>query len=225
MQRPRNPCTRKRLRWRGSRETSARSQSSATTLLALSFLAGKMSDARDLAREVLVISNEARSRWIGLCAFDIATALAAIEADWPFAARMRGAAEARVKSMRHCRDRADAAFLDALDHADPRVSVRTGISGSLRRRVRASGRCRRCRGSRVARCEPRPLGSGSLAELKLLHDRSKRPRANVTRIQTTRRRRVAAAVLRKLKGARASAYEHGVAPKPASSRNDRTRSG
>ena len=58
-----------------------------------------------------MISNEARSRWIGLCAFDIATALAAIEADWPFAARMRGAAEARVKSMRHSRDRADAAFL------------------------------------------------------------------------------------------------------------------
>ena len=72
---------------------------------------GEMSKARDLAREVLVISNEARSRWIGLCAFDIATALAAIEADWPFAARMRGAAEARVKSMRHSRDRADAAFL------------------------------------------------------------------------------------------------------------------
>jgi len=72
---------------------------------------GKIAEARDLAREVLDISSEARSRWIGLCAFDIASALAAIQADWTFAARMRGAAEGRVRSMKHCRDRADAAFL------------------------------------------------------------------------------------------------------------------
>jgi predicted ATPase len=72
---------------------------------------GKAAEARDLARDVFVISNEARSRWIGLCAFDIATALAAVEGDWTFAARMRGAAEERVKSMKHSRDRADGAFL------------------------------------------------------------------------------------------------------------------
>jgi non-specific serine/threonine protein kinase len=72
---------------------------------------GNAASARDLVREVIVISNEARSRWIGLCAFDIASALAAVEAHWKFAARMRGAAEARVKGMKYCRDRADGAFL------------------------------------------------------------------------------------------------------------------
>ena len=72
---------------------------------------GLAATARDLVREVLVISNEARSRWIGLCALDITSALAAVEADWLFAARMRGAAEARVKGLRYRRDRADEAFL------------------------------------------------------------------------------------------------------------------
>ena len=62
---------------------------------------GLAAAARDLVREVLVISNEARSRWIGLCVLDIASALAAVEDDWLFAARMRGAAEARVKSLRY----------------------------------------------------------------------------------------------------------------------------
>jgi len=72
---------------------------------------GMAANARDLIREVLAVSNEARSFWIGLCAFDIAAALAAVEADWPFAARIRGAAEARVKSLKYCRDQADEAFL------------------------------------------------------------------------------------------------------------------
>jgi len=72
---------------------------------------GMAEAARDLVRDVLVISNEAGSRWIGLCALDITAALAAVEGDWLMAARVRGAAEARVGVLKHRRDRADASFL------------------------------------------------------------------------------------------------------------------
>ena len=40
---------------------------------------GMVATARELVRDVLVISNDAQSRWIGLCALDITSALAAID--------------------------------------------------------------------------------------------------------------------------------------------------
>jgi non-specific serine/threonine protein kinase len=91
----------------------------------LLILSGMMAPARELVRNVLEISNEARSQWIGLCALDITSALAAVEADWPFAARMRGGAEARVKCLRYRRDCADEAFLAAWT-----VRIREALSES-----------------------------------------------------------------------------------------------
>jgi tetratricopeptide (TPR) repeat protein len=67
--------------------------------------------ARDLILEVLTISAAADSKWTGLCAFDVTAALGAVATDWKFAARMRGAAEARVKDMKYKRDRSDETFL------------------------------------------------------------------------------------------------------------------
>ena len=72
---------------------------------------GELGRARELAVDVLRISTAADSKWTALCIFDITTGLAAIARDWPFAGRMRGAAEAHVKYFAHQRDRADAAFL------------------------------------------------------------------------------------------------------------------
>jgi len=67
--------------------------------------------ARDLILEVLTISVAAGTKWPGLCAFDVTAGLGAVATDWAFAARMRGAAEARVKDMKYKRDRPDEAFL------------------------------------------------------------------------------------------------------------------
>jgi hypothetical protein len=97
---------------------------------------GMAATAQDLVREVLVISNEARSQWIGLCALDITSALGAVDGDWLFAARMRGAAEARVKGLRYRRDRADDAFLapwtarirEALSDVEYREAFETGYT-------------------------------------------------------------------------------------------------
>jgi len=44
--------------------------------------------------------------------FDVTAGLGAVATDWTFAARMRGAAEARVKDMKYKRDRPDEAFLE-----------------------------------------------------------------------------------------------------------------
>jgi non-specific serine/threonine protein kinase len=66
--------------------------------------------ARDLLQEVLTHSV-AGSKWQALCAFDVAAGLGALAKDWTFAARMRGAAEARLKDMKYKRDRSDEAFL------------------------------------------------------------------------------------------------------------------
>ena len=73
---------------------------------------GEPERARDLVREVLALSITSSSKWTALCAFDIASALAAIAGDWMYAARVRGAAEARVLVMKYRRDRADEAFLE-----------------------------------------------------------------------------------------------------------------
>jgi non-specific serine/threonine protein kinase len=67
--------------------------------------------ARDLALEALTISEATGSKWTALCAFDVTAGLGAVATDWAFAARMRGAAEARVKDMKYKRDRPDEAFL------------------------------------------------------------------------------------------------------------------
>jgi tetratricopeptide (TPR) repeat protein len=67
--------------------------------------------AQDLILEVLTISAAAGSKWTGLCVFDVTAGLGAVATDWAFAARMRGAAEARVKDMKYKRDRPDEAFL------------------------------------------------------------------------------------------------------------------
>jgi tetratricopeptide (TPR) repeat protein len=66
--------------------------------------------ARDLLREVLT-NSVTGSKWQALCAFDVAAGLGAVAKDWRFAARMRGAAEARLKDMKYKRDRSDEAFL------------------------------------------------------------------------------------------------------------------
>ena len=67
--------------------------------------------ARDLILEVLTLSSAAGSKWTGLCVFDVTAGLGAVATDWTFAARMRGAAEARVKDMKYKRDRPDEEFL------------------------------------------------------------------------------------------------------------------
>jgi predicted ATPase/DNA-binding winged helix-turn-helix (wHTH) protein len=72
---------------------------------------GELKRARDLVLEALTISEAAGSRWAALCAFDITAGLGAIATDWTFAARMRGAAEARVKNLKYRRDRADELFI------------------------------------------------------------------------------------------------------------------
>jgi predicted ATPase/DNA-binding winged helix-turn-helix (wHTH) protein len=72
---------------------------------------GEPERARPLVVEVLTVSRTTGSKWIALCAFDVTAGLAAAATDWTFAARMRGAAEARVKTSKYARDRADGAFL------------------------------------------------------------------------------------------------------------------
>jgi predicted ATPase/DNA-binding winged helix-turn-helix (wHTH) protein len=72
---------------------------------------GEPERARDLVLEVLTISEATGSKWTALCAFDVAAGFGAVAADWMFAARMRGAAEARLKDMKYKRDRSDEAFL------------------------------------------------------------------------------------------------------------------
>ena len=72
---------------------------------------GEPERARDLVLEVLTISEAAGSKWTALCAFDVAAGVGAAATDWTFAARMRGAAEARLKDMKYRRDRPDEAFL------------------------------------------------------------------------------------------------------------------
>lgn len=72
---------------------------------------GETGRAREMVQEVLGLSMTSKSKWTALCAFDIISALAAIAGDWPYAARVRGAAEARVLVMKYRRDRTDDAFL------------------------------------------------------------------------------------------------------------------
>jgi non-specific serine/threonine protein kinase len=72
---------------------------------------GEPERARDLVLEVLAIAEAAGSKWTALCAFDVAAGFGAAATDWTFAARMRGAAEARLKDMKYRRDRQDEAFL------------------------------------------------------------------------------------------------------------------
>jgi predicted ATPase/DNA-binding winged helix-turn-helix (wHTH) protein len=80
--------------------------------LARVFVSRGMPDrALNLIQEVLAISLTAGSKWTALCAFDVAAGLGAAAADWTFAARMRGAAEARLKDMKYKRDPPDEAFL------------------------------------------------------------------------------------------------------------------
>lgn len=72
---------------------------------------GELERARQLAQDVLTLSQSAGSQWTALCIFDITAGLAAVARDWPFAARMRGAAEAHIRNFRHVRDRVDEAFV------------------------------------------------------------------------------------------------------------------
>jgi tetratricopeptide (TPR) repeat protein len=67
--------------------------------------------AWDLVLEALALSEAAGSKWTALCALDVTAGLCAVATDWAFAARMRGASEARTKDMKYKRDRADEAFL------------------------------------------------------------------------------------------------------------------
>ena len=67
--------------------------------------------AWDLVLEALALAEAAGSKWTALCAFDVTAGLCAVATDWAFAARMRGAAEARVKDMKYKRDRPDEVFL------------------------------------------------------------------------------------------------------------------
>lgn len=72
---------------------------------------GEPERALPLVMEVLQLSQATGSIWRALCALDVTAGLAAAAADWTFAARMRGAAEARVKTAKYVRDRADEGFL------------------------------------------------------------------------------------------------------------------
>jgi non-specific serine/threonine protein kinase len=67
--------------------------------------------AWDLVLEALVLSEAAGSKWTAQCALDVTAGLCAVATDWAFAARMRGASEARTKDMKYKRDLPDEAFL------------------------------------------------------------------------------------------------------------------
>ena len=72
---------------------------------------GEPERALPLMVEVLQLSRATGSKWRAICALDVTVGLAAAATHWAFAARMRGAAEARVKTAKYARDRADDAFL------------------------------------------------------------------------------------------------------------------
>jgi non-specific serine/threonine protein kinase len=72
---------------------------------------GRPECAQRLLVEALTLALDSGSKWVALCALDVTSALAGMAVQWTFAARMRGAAEARVRTMRYRRDRADEAFL------------------------------------------------------------------------------------------------------------------
>ncbi len=72
---------------------------------------GEPERALPLVVEVLQLSRATGSKWRAICALDVTVGLAAVATDWTFAARMRGAAEARVKTSKYARDRPDEAFL------------------------------------------------------------------------------------------------------------------
>jgi predicted ATPase/DNA-binding winged helix-turn-helix (wHTH) protein len=72
---------------------------------------GEPETALPLMVEVLHLSRATGSKWRAMCALDVTVGLAAAATDWAFAARIRGAAEARVKSLKYARDHADGAFL------------------------------------------------------------------------------------------------------------------
>ena len=67
--------------------------------------------AWDLVLEALALSEAAGSKWTAQCALDVTAGLCAVATDWAFAARMRGASEARTKDMKYKRDLPDEAFL------------------------------------------------------------------------------------------------------------------
>jgi non-specific serine/threonine protein kinase len=73
---------------------------------------GEPERALPLLVEVLQLSRATGSKWRAMCALDVTAGLAAAATDWAFAARMRGAAEARVKTSTYARGRADEAFLE-----------------------------------------------------------------------------------------------------------------
>jgi predicted ATPase/DNA-binding winged helix-turn-helix (wHTH) protein len=72
---------------------------------------GEPERALPLLVEGLQLSRATGSKWRAICALDVTVGLAAAATDWAFAARMRGAAEARVKASKYARERADEAFL------------------------------------------------------------------------------------------------------------------
>lgn len=81
--------------------------------------------ALPLVAEVIHLLRATGSKWRALCAPDVTVGLAVAAADWEFAARTRGAAEARVKTSRYARDRAGERFLA------PRTEcIREALGGS-----------------------------------------------------------------------------------------------
>jgi len=72
---------------------------------------GEPETALPLMVEVLLLSRATGSKWRAMWTLDVTVGLAAAATDWAFAARMRGAAEARLKSLKYARDRSDEAFL------------------------------------------------------------------------------------------------------------------
>ena len=72
---------------------------------------GEPERALPLLVEGLQLSRATGSKWRAIGALDVTVGLAAAATDWAFAARMRGAAEARVKASKYARERADEAFL------------------------------------------------------------------------------------------------------------------
>jgi predicted ATPase/DNA-binding winged helix-turn-helix (wHTH) protein len=72
---------------------------------------GEPERALPLMVEVVQLSRATGSKSRAMCALDVTVGLAAAATDWAFAARMRGAAEARIKTSTYARERADEAFL------------------------------------------------------------------------------------------------------------------
>jgi len=95
----------------GDREFSA---NFLLNLAITSVVLGDLDGAKDRLRDALRVGGAIGSQPVGQSAVEVCAGLAAATGDWPFAARLFGAAEAQISRTGMTRDRADQAFMDPL---------------------------------------------------------------------------------------------------------------